>query len=75
MSPVATTTDGLQDLNLLRDWREPISPKRFLLLGIASILAHVAILALLASLPAIPPPAEEAPILFHANIRGRSYYN
>jgi len=63
MSPVATTTDGLQDLNLLRDWREPISPKRFLLLGIASVLIHVAILALLASLPAIPPPSEEAPVI------------
>ena len=53
------------ELNLLREWREPAWPGPILRAGIGSIFAHLLLVTVLLSLPAVtvPPPAPPQPDL------------
>jgi protein TonB len=53
-------TDGPDELNLLREWREPVPPRRILIAGVGSILFHLAALGVL-TLAGGASPVENAP--------------
>jgi TonB family protein len=46
------------ELRLLTDWRDPEQPRRTRAAAVGSVLAHVAIIAILMALPAYVPPVE-----------------
>src|SRR5271170_5531859 len=50
------------DLNLLRPWREPVTPRRLMTAGVGSVVFHVAVVVLFLSLPDIEGP-REAPVV------------
>jgi TonB family protein len=53
--------NGTPELQLLREFREPVSPWRILVAGIGSILFHILALGILTVLPA--PETRDAPLL------------
>ena len=55
------------------NWRDDAACARALLLNARSYKSVAAILK--NGTDRTAPPTDETPILFHANIRGRSYYN
>jgi TonB family protein len=54
------------ELNLLRQWREPVSSRRVLRAGVGSVLVHVAVVVLIVSLPEAFPP--RPPQMAHVEI-------
>jgi len=65
MSPVGTPDAATPELQLIREWREPLSARRILLAGGGSISIHVVSLVVFTLLMRIPiePPAPVAPDL------------
>jgi TonB family protein len=61
MPPSGTIAPDQSELNLLREWREPLWSRRVLSAGIGSVLVHVAVIVFLLSLPDIAP--REAPVV------------
>ena len=57
----ADTLPDRDELNLLREWREPMSARRVVRDGLGSILFHLAALALFTALAGGPPPVRNAP--------------
>ena len=51
--PSHATVDARLELDLNPQWREPVTSRRLLRAGVGSVLVHVAIIALLVSLPAV----------------------
>jgi TonB family protein len=49
--PSQATGSPVDDLNLLRDWREPVHPRRLLRDAVASIIVHIFLLVLIFKLP------------------------
>ena len=54
MSPAATA-HPVDDLNLLRDWREPLSSRRLLRDAAGSVIVHVVAVAILLIFPEVTP--------------------
>ena len=50
------------DLNLLRPWREPVTPRRLLTDGLGSVIFHVAVIVTFLSLPDVEGP-RPAPVV------------
>jgi TonB family protein len=61
MPPTATAADPV-DLNLLRPWREPVTPRRLMTAGIGSIAFHVIVTAVFLALPDVDAP-RPAPVV------------
>jgi TonB family protein len=57
----ATTISQPGELNLLREWREPLTPRRILRDGLGSVAIHAAALTILIALASGPPPVRNAP--------------
>ena len=57
----AIKVPGSGELNLLREWREPLTARRILRDGLGSALVHAAALAILIALAGGPPPVLYAP--------------
>jgi len=49
------------ELNLLREWREPLTARRILRDGLGSVAVHVAALSILIALADVPVPVRNAP--------------
>jgi TonB family protein len=49
------------ELNLLREWREPISPRRVLRDGLGSLVVHAVIVAAILLAPDVQPPIQQTP--------------
>ena len=49
------------ELNLLREWREPLTTRRILRDGVGSVVVHAAALSILIALAGGPPPVRYAP--------------
>jgi len=60
--PSGAPVAGPVELNLLRPWREPVTPRRLMTAGVGSAVFHITVLILLLSLPDIEGP-REAPIV------------
>lgn len=60
--PSPPTVADPAELNLLRQWREPVSSRRVLRAGVGSALIHGAVILLIISLPEVIPPPPPPPI-------------
>lgn len=57
MPSPASVADSAE-LNFLRQWREPVTPRRIFRAGVGSIVFHIAVAVFLISLPEVVPPPE-----------------
>jgi TonB family protein len=58
--PVAPPTE-IAELNLLREWREPISSRRVLRAGLGSLAVHVVLIGAVFLAPDVKSPIQETP--------------
>ena len=57
----ASTISKPDELNLLREWREPLTARRILRDGLGSVAVHAAALSILIALADVPVPVRYAP--------------
>ena len=59
--PLQATGAPVDDLDFLRDWREPVTPFRLVRDAAGSIVIHVLLIAAIIALPEIEPPRRRPP--------------
>src|SRR5215831_17968488 len=59
--PPSATAETVDHLDLLRQWREPFTIRRFLRDGVGSIVVHVLVISLFLALPKEAPRPEPPP--------------